>query len=127
MAGRRPSASTRRDHPQVRKLPSSVVLTGVLSDPEFGLFFQSLTSSETHKESRTCKAQPTGSPDGRRKFGSVSGAILQVLMEAQSDLRVKEIRVSVERLLGSSVSRHSIKSYLHERSFGRTTLMARLR
>jgi len=39
-------------------------------------------------------------------------------MEAQSDLRVKEIQVSVERLLGSSVSRHSIKSYLHERCQG---------
>jgi len=73
-----------------------MILTGVLSNPEFGLLIQSLTSHERHKPRRARKVQPAGNPDGRRKFGSVGGAIVQVLMEAQSDLRVKEIRASVD-------------------------------
>ena len=72
-----------------------MILTGVLSNPEFGLLIQSLTSHERHK-ARRARKQPAGNPDGRRKFGSVGGAIVQVLMEAQSDLRVKEIRASVD-------------------------------
>ena len=44
----------------------------------------------------------------------VSGAIVQVLSVANSDLRVREIRAGVELLLGEEVSPSSIKSYLNK-------------
>jgi hypothetical protein len=75
----------------------------------------------------TLRPWPIGPrPDGRRKFGSVSGAIVQALMEAESDLCVQQIRVLVACLLGSSVSRHSIKSYMHERSSGSRPVFERV-
>jgi hypothetical protein len=51
--------------------------------------------------------------DGRRRFGTVSAAIVEVLNEADGPLRVREIRSRVEQILGGPVSRHSIKSQLH--------------
>jgi hypothetical protein len=65
-------------------------------------------------------------PDGRRKFGSVSGAIVQVLTEARRDLRVKEIWREVEQVLGEPVSRHSVKSYLHRGTYSSTTIFERI-
>jgi hypothetical protein len=94
-------------------LPSSVVLVGALSNPELQDLFQRLTSQPRRKHRKTKPDTVGPDPDGRRRFGSVSGAIVQVLTEAQSDLRVKEIWAEVERLLGEPVSRHSVKSYLH--------------
>jgi hypothetical protein len=95
-----------------------MVLVGALSNPDLQDLFQSLTSPRRRKY-RKPKPEPNGPrPDGRRKFGSVSGAIVQVLAETQAELRVREIRAEVERLLGESVSRYSIKSYLHRGCHG---------
>jgi hypothetical protein len=77
-----------------------MVLVGALSNPDLQDLFQSLTSQPRRKQPGP-KAETEGPwPDGRRKFGSVSGAIVQVLWEAQGDLRVEEIWREVERLLG---------------------------
>jgi hypothetical protein len=65
--------------------------------------------------------------DGRRVFASVSGTIVDVLAEANEDLRVREIQARVERILGSSVSRHSVKGYLHDRCAGQNALFERTR
>src|SRR5438128_11862316 len=54
----------------------------------------------------------TGWPDGRRPFGSVRDAIVQVLAEADSDVRVRDIQRGVERLLEGPVSPTSVKAYL---------------
>jgi hypothetical protein len=51
-------------------------------------------------------------PDGRRPFGSVRDAIVQVLAEADGDLRVRDIHPRVERLLSGPVSPTSVKAYL---------------
>lgn len=51
-------------------------------------------------------------PDGRRKFGTVSRAILQVLAEADAELRVVEVKARVERLLGGPVTASSVKNHL---------------
>jgi hypothetical protein len=64
-------------------------------------------------------------PDGRRKCGSVSSAIVDVLSAAESDLCIRDIQTSVEALLGSAVSRSSVKGYLHNRSRGRNPLFKR--
>lgn len=51
-------------------------------------------------------------PDGRRNFGAVRDAIVAVLERADVDLRARDIHLRVEKLLGESVSRGSVKSYL---------------
>lgn len=95
-----------------------MVLVGALSNPDLQDLFQGLTSQPRRKQSRRQSTSADGlRPVGRRKFGSVSGAIVQVLTEAQSTMRVKEIRAEVERLLGEPISRHSIKSYLHRGTY----------
>ena len=48
----------------------------------------------------------------KRGFGEVGDAIVQVLGEAARDLRMIEIHVAVEELLGEPVSRSSVKNYL---------------
>jgi len=68
-----------------------------------------------------------GRPDGRRKFGTVSGAILHVLSQAHDEMRVKAIRDEVERLLGGTVSRFSVSDYLLTRSSGPRPLFERTR
>src|SRR5437016_13322606 len=103
-----------------------MVLVGALSNPNLQDLFQGLTSQRRRKQRRKNQDFNGPRPDGRRRFGTVSGAIVQVLAEAQSDLRVREIWAEVERLLDSSVSRHSIKSYLHRGSYGSTAMFERV-
>jgi hypothetical protein len=68
-----------------------------------------------------------GWPDGRRAFGTVSQAILCVLAEAETEMRVKTVRDEVERRLGSKVSRFSVSDYLLTRSKGPKPLFVRTR
>jgi hypothetical protein len=94
-------------------LAEPCVLVGALSNPDLQDLFQSLTSRRQRKQPRRKPEDEGPRPAGRRKFGTVSGAIVQILTEAQSDMRVREIPADVERFLGEPVSRASIKSYLH--------------
>jgi hypothetical protein len=68
-----------------------------------------------------------GWPDGRRKFGSVGRAIVQVLSDAGGEISVKVIRSQVEQLLDGNVSRFSVADYLLRRSKGRQPLFERTR
>jgi len=52
------------------------------------------------------------SRDGKLKFGTVSGAVLAVLAEADSPMRYIDIHAKVEELLGMRVSRSSVKQFL---------------
>jgi hypothetical protein len=94
-----------------------MVLVGALSNPDLQDLFQSLISEPRRKQPQRHLDGCGPKPDGRRRFGSVSSAIVQVLSEADADLRVKEIWQDVERLLGEPVSRHSVKSYLHRGTY----------
>jgi hypothetical protein len=94
-----------------------MVLVGSLSNPDLQDLFQSLTTQRRRKQRKRQPEQNGPKPDGRRRFGNVSGAVVQVLTDAQSDLRVKEIWREVERLLEEPVSRHSVKSYLHRGTY----------
>jgi hypothetical protein len=96
-----------------------MVLVGALSNPDLQDLFQSLTSQPRRKPRKQAPDPNGPRPDGRRKFGTVSSAIFQILTEAQSDLRIEEIRAGVEQLVGEPVSRHSIKSYLHRGTYER--------
>jgi len=65
--------------------------------------------------------------DGRRKFGSVSGAIITALAQSGTEMSVLAIRAQVEALLGGSVSRFSVSDYLLTRSRGPKPLFIRTR
>lgn len=71
-----------------------MVLTGRLSNHELTTLIQRLT---THDWKQADFRRPSASgvaPDGRRKFGTVRDAIVTVLEQAGSDLRVRDIHPS---------------------------------
>jgi hypothetical protein len=49
---------------------------------------------------------------GRRRFATVGDAIVEVLSTTATDVRFVDVHREVERLLGSQVSRSSVKNYL---------------
>jgi hypothetical protein len=48
----------------------------------------------------------------RRRFAEVGDAVVQVLTDARTELRMIEIHRAVEDLLGEPVARSSVKNYL---------------
>ena len=66
-------------------------------------------------------------PDGRRKFGTVSGAVVAVLTRTDSEMRMSTIHAEVERELGGSVSFQSVADYLIKNSKGPKPLFERPR
>ena len=90
-------------------------LVGSLSNTVTTSNLQCLTSRDWHK-GRARKRAPAGWSDGRRAFGTVRDAIVQVLAEADSDLRVRDIQAAVDQLLDGPVSTTSVKSYLRKGS-----------
>ncbi len=87
---------------------------------------QRLTSADQHQvRRRRGRASYGVAPDGRRRFGSVGAAVVEVLSHAESELRVREIKTEVERLLGGPVARGSVKSYLANRCRGKAPLFER--
>lgn len=69
-------------------------------------------------------AGPTG--PSKRKFGTVGDAVVRVLAEAGSELRVMEVQLGVEQLLGGPVARSSVKNYLKRGSERRHPLFERV-
>jgi hypothetical protein len=69
----------------------------------------------------------SGWPDGRRKFGTVSAAIVEVLSQSPGEMAVRAIRGEVEALLGGTVSRFSVSDFLLVRSKGDKPLFERTR
>ena len=102
-----------------------MVLSGGLSNLDTTLI-QSLTSDDQRKVRRSRARAHGGWSDGRRRFGTVSGAIVAVLAGA-GEMRVRAMRGEVELLLGGSVSRHSVSDYLLTRSKGPRPLFERTR
>ena len=96
---------------------SSVVLSGGLSNHNFQTIIHSLTTDEGRQARREAKSK-TGWSDGRREFGSVSGAIKEVLAQAETEMRMKNIHVEVERLLDGPVSFQSVADFLIKNSKG---------
>jgi hypothetical protein len=104
-----------------------MVLVGALSNPDLKDLFQSLTSQPRSKQRKQLPDDYGRKPDGRLRFGSISRAIVQVLEEGESDLRVKDIWAEVGQRLGEPVSRHSVKSYLHRGTYGSKPIFERVR
>jgi hypothetical protein len=86
-------------------------LVGQLSNPSEPLVrLLSIVSRPSKRaKRRSTKPKRSGYVEGRRRFGSVGKAVLTVLVAADKDLSAHEIRLGAEKLLGSRVSRHSIR------------------
>lgn len=101
-------------------------LRGQFSNHLFSDLLQCLTGSR-EVQGRPGRLEPrAGWSDGRRRFGTVSGAIIEVLAHGQ-EMSVKAIRTSVEKRLGGPVSRFSVSDYLLTRSKGPNPLFVRTR
>jgi len=109
----------------VRAWPSSVVLVGRLSNHDLSTLLQSLTM-RTWRQGSGPRRSGGVAPDGRRKCGSVGDAVIQVLQEAGTDLRLADIHKRVGLLLGSPVARSSVKSYLARDDHRQTPLFERV-
>ena len=94
-----------------------MVLSGGLSNHDFQTIIHSLTTGEGRQASRGAKTN-AGWPDGRRKFGTVSGAIKTALTRSDREMRMKDIHAEVERLLGGAVSFQSVADFLIKNSKG---------
>jgi hypothetical protein len=104
-----------------------MVLSGGLSNHLLTNLLQCLTRHHARKDPALQPKSRAGWPDGRRKFGTVSGAIITVLTQSGAEMSVKAIRAEVEALLGGSVSRFSVSDYLLTRSKGPRPLFTRTR
>jgi hypothetical protein len=95
-------------------------LTGQLSNPPEPLArLLSIASRPTPRSKRRSnKPKRSGYVEGRRRFGAVGKAVVAVLASADRDVTAREIRLEVEKLLGGSVSRHSIAYQLQTKSKG---------
>jgi hypothetical protein len=80
-----------------------MVLRGGLSNPHFQDLIKSLANKKAKQRARKHQKPRAGWSDGRRKFGTVSRAIKQV-MAGQGELKLKEIHALVELALGDAVS-----------------------
>jgi hypothetical protein len=89
-------------------------LVGRLSNPDLATLFQSLTARNWKQARRQGLSASGVAPDGRRKFGTVRDAIIQVLEQSGGELRVRDIHHGVEKVLGESVATSSVKGYLHK-------------
>jgi hypothetical protein len=104
-----------------------MVLSGVLSNPDFQDLINSLTGENLRQTSRSKPKRTPAWGDGRRKFGEVSGAIVAVLAAADAELPVKAIHAGVEGLLNGNVFRYSVSDFLLVRSKGPEPLFLRTR
>jgi hypothetical protein len=86
-----------------------------------------LTRDSSDQELDQPRPQRAGWPDGRRKFGTVSGAIMVVRTQTDSEMRLRDINAQVERVLGGRVSFPSVADYLLKRTKGPQPLFLRTR
>src|SRR5713226_5090357 len=86
--------------------------TGRLSNPDLMALLQRLTTHDWKQAPQSHRSASGPAPDGRRKFGTVRDAIIEVLAQAGSEVRVKDIQNGVEQILIGSVSTSSVKDYL---------------
>lgn len=103
-----------------------MVLRGLLSNSEFQALLQSLTRRRGRKAPAKPAKEKVPTNGGRRKFASVSDAVLAVLRESGEEIRLRDIHVQVENRLGGPVSRYSVADSLRRRCRGRRPLFRRL-
>jgi hypothetical protein len=111
---------------EVDVIRTTMVLRGGLSNTSISDLVHFLTSDEGLQTRPKAKPK-SGWSDGRRGFGTVSGAIKTVLAGSGSEMRLKTIHVEVERVLGGPVSFQSVADYLIKNSKRPKPLFVRTR
>lgn len=106
---------------------STGVLAEALSNSRLERLFEHLTTPVPNQPRAQSRWTRGVAPGGRRKCGSVSRAIVEILSDADSELRVGDITKRAESVLGGPVSRGSVKGYLHRRSRGRAPVFEQTR
>lgn len=102
-----------------------VDLIGQLSNPSERLVqLLSIVSRPTGRTKKRSTKRKTGYVDGRRRWGAVGQAVVTVLARADRSLTAHEIRLEVDKLLGSPVSRHSIVYALKRGRHGPTIIQS---
>jgi hypothetical protein len=89
-------------------------LVAVLSNSETKSVYKRLT--ERQQVARVRGKRRDRSRDGRPKFGTVSGAVLAILVQVEGSMRFVEIHREVEELLGIPVRRSSLNQSLSTES-----------
>jgi hypothetical protein len=74
-------------------------LVGRLSNSFTTSNLQFLTTRDWRKGPKRRLLSDGPRPDGRRAFATVSSAVVKVLAQAESELRVKDIHLQVEEFL----------------------------
>lgn len=98
--------------------------SGGLSNHDLPALLHSLSGGQTRTASRA--AVSGGYPDGRRAFGTVGAAVVEVLSTGAA-MKASEIHAAVCALLDGQVSRHSVGDFLRVRAVGRRPLFSRVR
>src|SRR4051812_23278076 len=80
-------------------------LTAALSNHETARLYQRLTERGWRRVARVQGKRRNRTSNGKLRFGTVSGAVLQILHRAPSPMRFIEIHQAVEELLGFQVDR----------------------
>jgi hypothetical protein len=93
-----------------------MVLVERLSNNEFAGLLQRLTARDWKQAPRKRFEVAGVAPDGRRKFGQVNELAIRVLRTEPAGLRVRDIHMRIELLLGEPVSRSSVKNSVHRLS-----------
>jgi hypothetical protein len=91
-------------------------LAALLSNFETEILFQRLTNRDWRQVARAARVRSDRSRDGKLRFGTVSGAVLQILHRSQGPMRFVDIHQEVEHLLGFPVHRGSVKQFLSAES-----------
>lgn len=84
--------------------------SGGLSNHDLPALLRLLTEGPARKA--RLAAERGGWSDGRKSFGTVSGAVLLVLTAASGEMRAREIHRAAESLLGCAISRHTVSDFL---------------
>jgi hypothetical protein len=97
-----------------------------LSNPFTSGLLNTLTQGSWRKADSHMPSEHGPAPDGRRPFGSIRDAVVQVLHAEPLGLRARDVHARVELLLGEQVSRGSVKSILAGRCQGKGRLFVRI-
>lgn len=87
-------------------------LSALLSNFDTAALYKRLTERSWQQVPRVQGKRRDRSRDGKLRFGTVSGAVLEVLGRAEGPMRFMEIHREVERLVGFDVCKGSVRQCL---------------
>jgi hypothetical protein len=104
-----------------------MALSEEFSSQEIQGLLKCLTEQRSDQECRRDANPRLGWSDGRQKFGSVIGAVKEVMAEADGEMAVREVHAAVEKRLGESISFPTVADCLIRYSKGKRVLFERTR